>query len=121
MFWVMADPSRWSATFVKGAGRRDGCAIQRMIRCGCAGHRCEQALPAVTAADPTVEPSQLPDRPSPAAKLLAETSPCYRLFADWLRHPHHLAEQSFSMSQHWDVEADVVVVGFGAAGMAASV
>ena len=25
------------------------------------------------------------------------------------------------MSHHWDVEADVVVVGFGAAGMAASV
>ena len=32
-----------------------------------------------------------------------------------------VTEQQTSMQHHWDVEADVVVVGFGAAGMAAAV
>ena len=34
---------------------------------------------------------------------------------------HIITEQQSSMRHAWDVEADVVVVGFGAAGMAASV
>src|ERR1700688_2468366 len=71
--------------------------------------------------DPSRQPAASSRPPRAQAKLLAETSSCYRCTADWLRHPHHPAEQSSSMSHHWDVEADVVVVGFGAAGMAASV
>ena len=47
----------------------------------------------------------------PAAKLPTPHPPCYRQPMQSLP----------SIPAHWDVEADVVVVGFGAAGMAAAV